>query len=144
MLDDVLSAIDKGLVEGAVKHRPLHKQRYRNKQGDGWLISNLVAAAQAANLPVQSMLLSELADKQWKAFDGKSRNDVARHVQLILAADLSYPILLSAEGHVMDGNHRIVKAILLGRENISYQQFEVNPPPTEEQPKMQTDQIQMT
>src|SRR5689334_21259314 len=49
-------------------------------------------------------------------FDGgPTWRDVINHVALIEAADLSYPIILSADGSVMDGMHRVAKAVLLGR-----------------------------
>jgi hypothetical protein len=36
------------------------------------------------------------------------------HVRLIEAADLSFAIILSSDGRVMDGIHRVAKAVLLG------------------------------
>src|SRR5689334_14061050 len=52
-----------------------------------------------------------------------TRQDVVNHVELIHAADLSYPIILSADGRVMDGMHRVAKAVLLGRATIEAVQF---------------------
>ena len=46
----------------------------------------------------------------------------------VLAADLSYPIILSAEGHIMDGCHRLAKAALEGVP-VQVVQFKVTPPP---------------
>jgi hypothetical protein len=43
---------------------------------------------------------------------------------MIEAVDLSHPIILGFDGRVMDGMHRIAKALLLGRETISAVQFE--------------------
>ena len=37
------------------------------------------------------------------------------HIRLMEEADLSFPIILSATGAVMDGMHRVAKAALLGR-----------------------------
>jgi len=36
---------------------------------------------------------------------------------------LKYPIILSKEGRVMDGMHRIIKALLLGHKTIKAVQF---------------------
>ena len=47
----------------------------------------------------------------------------------MLEADLRYPIILSADGRVMDGMHRVAKAYLEGRETIQAVQFEVDPRP---------------
>ena len=51
------------------------------------------------------------------------------HLRLIAAADLSYPIILSASGAVMDGMHRVCKAALEGRTEIQAVQFAEDPPP---------------
>jgi hypothetical protein len=51
------------------------------------------------------------------------------HIKLINEADLSFPIILSANGDVMDGRHRIVKAALDGNDGIEAVQFENDPAP---------------
>jgi hypothetical protein len=51
------------------------------------------------------------------------------HVQRIQAADLSVPIMLSADGHVMDGIHRVATAWLLGHMEIHAVQFPQDPEP---------------
>jgi len=55
---------------------------------------------------------------------------VAEHANLIAAADLCFPIILSSDGSVMDGMHRVAKAVLLGRATIEAVQFEEDPAPT--------------
>ena len=54
---------------------------------------------------------------------------VAAHARLIEATDLSYPIILSADGRVMDGMHRVCKALLLGYTMISAVRFVTDPAP---------------
>jgi len=51
------------------------------------------------------------------------------HMRLINEADLSFPIILSASGEVMDGRHRVVKAALEGNDGIEAVQFENDPEP---------------
>jgi hypothetical protein len=46
-----------------------------------------------------------------------------------LATDPKHPIILSAEGRVMDGMHRVYKALLENRDTIAAVQFERNPAP---------------
>ena len=50
------------------------------------------------------------------------------HLERVMAADLSYPIILSEERYILDGVHRLMKAKYLGIENISCVQFETDPP----------------
>lgn len=45
--------------------------------------------------------------------------NVIEHVRLIQAVDLSYPIILGVDGRVMDGMHRIARAILEGQQLAS-------------------------
>lgn len=55
---------------------------------------------------------------------------VLEHMRRILDADLAYPIILDADGTIMDGAHRAAKAILLGHASVSVVRFASTPPPT--------------
>ena len=54
---------------------------------------------------------------------------VAKHAKRIVDADLSFPIILSSEGLLMDGGHRISKAWLNGSTEIRAVKFEIDPEP---------------
>ena len=49
----------------------------------------------------------------------------------VLEADLSHPVILSADGSLFDGSHRIAKAWVLGHETIQVVRFRENPEPDE-------------
>ena len=51
------------------------------------------------------------------------------HMKAVLNADLSFPIILDEDGEIMDGRHRIMKAILEGKRNIKAVRFNENPEP---------------
>jgi hypothetical protein len=51
------------------------------------------------------------------------------HVRLIQEVDLSFPIILGADGRVMDGMHRIARTILDGHLTIKAVQFVEEPEP---------------
>lgn len=91
------------------------------------------------NLPVKSVLIESIAEFDrncWFAADKPpSCRAVAKHAKKIYEADLSYPIILSAEGFLMDGGHRLAKAWLLGLKEIRAVQFETNPEPDEIRPE---------
>ena len=57
--------------------------------------------------------------------------NVVDHMERINGANLEDPILLSAEGHVFDGLHRLAKCKLLKITTIKYKQFAFNPEPFE-------------
>jgi hypothetical protein len=54
---------------------------------------------------------------------------VAHHARDILRADLSYPIIMTRSGDVLDGAHRIAKAYLDGREILPAVVLDDWPPP---------------
>jgi hypothetical protein len=51
------------------------------------------------------------------------------HMQAVIDADLSYPIILDEDGELMDGRHRIMKALLNKEETIKAVRFDKNPEP---------------
>ncbi len=55
--------------------------------------------------------------------------NVIDHVRLIQQVDLSYPAILGPDGRVMDGMHRIARAILEGHTTITAVQFDMLPEP---------------
>jgi hypothetical protein len=80
--------------------------------------------------PVALATLAELDEPFW--FDSETMptcRAIAHHAKLIAATDLSYPIILSSDGRVMDGMHRVCKAHLEGREIISAVRFQQDPDP---------------
>jgi hypothetical protein len=54
---------------------------------------------------------------------------VALHAKLMNETDLRHPIVLSQDGRVMDGMHRVCKALVEGKETIRAVRFEVDPKP---------------
>jgi len=73
----------------------------------------------------------ELDQNCW--FDGSepTLRRVAEHCARINDADLSKPIILNADGSLMDGGHRLCKALLEGRQTILAVRFDVMPTPDE-------------
>lgn len=86
-----------------------------------WDVDRLVELS--ASLPVETIVLSqisELDEPYW--FSGDERptcRRIAEHFRLMQAADLQYPIILCANGRLMDGMHRVTKALANGQTSIS-------------------------
>ena len=55
--------------------------------------------------------------------------EVAEHARLIQEADTSFPVILSSDGRIMDGMHRVLKAILLGLSHVPAVRFSSDPLP---------------
>jgi hypothetical protein len=54
---------------------------------------------------------------------------VVKHMELVNAADLSHAIILDPDGRVMDGMHRVAKALLLGHSWIAAKRLPALPEP---------------
>lgn len=55
--------------------------------------------------------------------------EITGHARLILDCDLTFPIILSRDGRVMDGMHRVCKALLEGHSDIEAVRFIEDPDP---------------
>jgi hypothetical protein len=68
--------------------------------------------------------ITELDVDCWfSPYDIPSVRNVARHAKRIYNADMSMPIILDYDGSVIDGFHRLAKALLNGDEQIKAVQF---------------------
>ena len=99
---------------------------------DAWDVGHLIELS--ADLPVKQVsltLIRELDTVHWFGADGSPTTVriLVRHMQLIDEVDLSYPIILGAEGQIMDGMHRVARCHLEGRLTVAAVQFEEQPEP---------------
>lgn len=95
-----------------------------------WLTETLWAAA--AGLPVFQIAIAEIPEFDqdcWFQGQAPSLRDVAGHARRIMAADLSYPIIFSSDGRLMDGGHRIARAWIEGRTTVDAVRFVIDPEP---------------
>jgi hypothetical protein len=85
----------------------------------------------AADLPVEMVAIDAIAEFDQNCWFGEppTCREVARHAKQMLDADLDYPVLLSSDGRLMDGRHRIGKAWLLGLTEVKAQRFTQDPEP---------------
>ena len=112
----------------------MRRQHYSVPAGDGlrdaWDVHRLVTLARG--LPVVEWPLAELPEidePAWTDGAALTLREVADHMRLVEAVDLRHPIVLTAEGRIMDGRHRVVRALLEGRTTVSAIRFDPTPPP---------------
>lgn len=109
----------------------MRKQYHFRQVGDDtyiWDVHRLVELSQ--DFPIHDVLLSdikELNEAYWFPNSHPTTQGIIEHIQLIQAADLSYPIILSADGRVMDGMHRVAKAKLQNLFTIKAVKFQLTP-----------------
>ena len=111
----------------------MRKQYYFRATTHGllaWDVDRLVELTR--DLPRTRVPLTRIyeLDEPWTVDDpGANWRGFVEHVQLMHDANLAYPIILSADGRVMDGMHRVAKALSLGHTEIDAVQFLTDPPP---------------
>ena len=113
----------------------MRKQYHFRPSANGyyaWDVDRLVSLS--SRLTPQSVPLSEIAEIDetfW--FDGSGDAAtcrlIAEHARLIDEADLSYPIIMCSNRRVMDGMHRVLKALNAGQVSIDAVIFEQDPEP---------------
>jgi hypothetical protein len=117
------------------KFLPMRKQyhlRPARRGFDAWDVDKLIEASK--DFPVFQVNLEDIKELD-ENFWYQGENDIptcrsiGNHIQLTNTADLSFPVILSEELRVMDGMHRILKALTSGQLIISAVRFEQDPPP---------------
>ena len=104
-----------------MKIRPQYHLRESDRGLLAWDVVALIE--KASNLtPIEIRLsnIAELDEQHWFNLESNSPTcrRVAEHARLIEEADLSYPIIVDHEYRVLDGMHRVCKALNQNVETI--------------------------
>jgi hypothetical protein len=102
-----------------------HSEQMSRLGGSRWSVARLIELSR--NLPVMDIPLDHL--NVCNRYENLRLRDMVSHMQAVLKADLSYPIILDEDGEIMDGRHRIMKALLEGAATIKAVRFDKNPEP---------------
>ncbi len=96
-----------------------------------WDVDRLVAISKDfPRIQISLTAIRELEEPFWFGMDDTPTcRAVVEHARLIEAADLNFPIILSSDGRVMDGMHRVGKALMLQRPTIEAVRFPEDPDP---------------
>lgn len=104
----------------------IHKQQ-QDYNGKTYIVSNLIHIAE--DIKVEDVDIrtinkyDELLNRDYDTVD------LVNKIKQIQEVDLSYPILIY-RGFVMDGKHRVAKALLEGKKTIKVKYLEELPLPT--------------
>lgn len=89
-----------------------------------WIVSKLIESAkdlEPFEIPLAGLNIYQL-------MEAPSMNEFVGHMKRVMEVDLNYPIILDDEGFIMDGRHRVAKALLEGRTTITAVRFDETPP----------------
>lgn len=90
-----------------------------------WSVARLFELSK--DLKVMSIPLTHI--NMYYKYETLTLRELVGHMDAVNNADLGYPIILDEDGEIMDGRHRLMKAILTGEKSIKAVRFESNPPP---------------
>ena len=97
-----------------------------------WNVHRLVELSQTlARERVPLSEIRELDEPYWTSGENQrlTCRQMVDHARLMLDCDLVYPVILSSDGRVMDGMHRVCKALLQGFADIEAVRFIDDPEP---------------
>jgi hypothetical protein len=97
-----------------------------------WDVHRLVEHSRSFSrerVPLSS--ITEIEEPYWAHENTRQLTcrEIVGHASLMLDCDLAFPIILSSDGRVMDGMHRVCKALLLGFHEIDAVRFVQDPAP---------------
>lgn len=90
-----------------------------------WSVARLFELARS--LPVMEVPLNHLG--MFYTYEKLTIREMVMHMKAVNDADLNVPIIMDEDGDIMDGRHRLMKAILIGAETIKVVRFDENPSP---------------
>ena len=90
-----------------------------------WSVPRLFELARG--LPVMEVPLDHLCLAHY--YKKLGLREMVMHMKAVNDADLKKPIILDEDGELMDGRHRLMKAMLLGKKTIKAVRFDENPKP---------------
>jgi len=102
-----------------------HTKQESELHNHTWDVSRLIQLSK--DLPVMEIPLDHLNITD--SYQSLNLRQMVMHINAVNAADLKYPIILDEDGEIMDGRHRIMKALLKGAKTIKAVRFDVNPSP---------------
>ena len=124
------------MADHGLAQRALIRPQYHFRQIDGhlysWDVRKLLVLANG--LPIQDTPLigiKEIDEPYWfgEGGDEPTCRRIMDHAAQVAGTDLAYPILLCADGRIMDGMHRVMKAVGLGHTTIKARRLLATPPP---------------
>jgi hypothetical protein len=97
-----------------------------------WSVHRLVEASSTLTSErVPLAAIRELDEPFWTGGENQKLTcrEIVDHTRLILESNLAFPVILSSNGRVMDGMHRVCKALLQGLDHVEAVRFNDDPEP---------------
>lgn len=96
-----------------------------------WYVSSLVEYAKS--MEVQTIKVEDIRAVKLNLpllkDHGVTHLEIAYHMRVSMNANMDYPIILAQDGRIMDGHHRVIKALAMGIPEVKVVQFNIDPEP---------------
>ena len=92
-----------------------------------WSVARLITLSK--DIKVMTIPLDHL--NVYNSYENLTLREMVTHINAVMDADLSFPIIMDEDGIIMDGRHRIMAAMQRGEKSIKAVRFDVNPEPCE-------------
>ena len=96
-----------------------------------WYVSSLVEYAKS--MEVQTIKIEDIRAVKLNLpllkDHGVTHLEIAYHMRVAMNANMDYPIILAQDGRIMDGHHRVIKALAMGIPEVKVVQFNIDPEP---------------
>ncbi len=98
-----------------------------NENGKMYFDTSLILASKG--LPVQKMRITKKIMDEKIHWTLNSFFDLKVHIDRINKSDLKYPVIVGPKDKIIDGRHRLMKAVLKGKKSLDYVKLDKLPPP---------------
>jgi len=90
-----------------------------------WSVARLFELSRS--LPIMEVPLDHMS--LYFTYGNLTLREMVMHMKAVNTADLDTPIIMDEDGEIMDGRHRLMKAMLLGLPTVKVVRFDENPSP---------------
>lgn len=111
------------MIKNFVNHKEQMSQIGKHK----WHVPRLIELSK--DLEVMDVPLAHMY--MYYKYESLTLRELVGHMEAVNNADLKFPIIIDEDGDIMDGRHRLMKAILNGKKTIKAVRFKENPTPCE-------------
>jgi hypothetical protein len=88
---------------------------------DAWDVDRLIELTKDA--PIEEVVIADLPEIDsvywFDSSDAPTVRKIVEHFRLMQEVDLSYPIIIGPDNRIMDGMHRVARALVEGRKTIT-------------------------
>jgi len=108
-----------------IENKALKDGKYTDSDGYYWAVPRLIEHSK--NFPVFEISVAGIYIGSRVFSESRTARSIAEHVKRVNETSLEYPIIMDPDGFIIDGWHRVIKALVNGVKTIKAVRFESMP-----------------